>query len=132
MHRWTLIHRLSIVQNSEGKDLRLFREMLDSSGHADTMLPSCIRKGSELMGPLSSSGVLQKENTFATLTPEEVRVHSASAREAIWSSFKGTTSDRVAQKVFRITKEEKDDGWLKGPFYGDLPMDAVLTRRFGD
>ena len=118
----------------EGKDLRLFREMLDSSCHADTMLPSCIRKGSELMGPLPSSGVLQKENTFATLTPEEVRVNSASASEAIWNSCKGTTSDRVAQEVFfsRITKEKKDDGWLEGPFYGDLPMDAVLTRRFRD
>ena len=86
------------------------------------------------MGPLPSSGVLQKENTFATLTPEEVRVNSASASEAIWNSCKGTTSDRVAQEVFfsRITKEKKDDGWLEGPFYGDLPMDAVLTRRFGD
>ena len=67
----------------EGKDLRLFREMLDSSGHADTMLPSCIRKGFELMGPLPSSGVLQKENTFATLTPEEVGVNTASTRKAI-------------------------------------------------
>ena len=95
------------------------------------MLPSCIRKGSELTGPLPSSGVLQKENTFATLTPEEARVNTASAREAIWNSCKGTTSDRVAQEVFRITEEEKDDGWLEGPFYGDLPMDAVLTRRFG-
>ena len=58
----------------------------------------------------------RRKNTFATLTPEEVRVNSASAREAIWNSCKGTTSDRVAQEVFRITKEEKDDGWLEGPF----------------
>ena len=82
-------------------------------------------------GPLPSSGVLQKENTFATPTPEEVRVNTASTRKAIWDSCKGTSSDRVAQEVFRITKEEKDDGWLEGPFYDDLPMDAVLTRRFG-
>ena len=34
-----------------GKDLRLFQEMLDSSGHADSKLPSCIRDGFELMGP---------------------------------------------------------------------------------
>ena len=64
----------------EGKDIRLFQEMLDSSGHADTMLPSSIRKGFELMGPLPSSGVLQKKNTFATLTPEEVRANAASTQ----------------------------------------------------
>ena len=115
----------------EGKDLRLFQEMLDSSGHADTMLPSCIRNGFELMGPLPSSGVLQKKNTFATLTPEEVRANAASTRKAIWNSCKGSASDRVAQEVFRITKEEKANGWLEGPFYDDLPMDAILTRHFG-
>ena len=105
--------------------------MLDSSGHADTMLPSSIRKGFELMGPLPSSGVLQKKNTFATLTSEEVRANAASTRKAIWNSCKGSASDRVAQEVFRITKEERDCGWLEGPFYDDLPMDAILTRRFG-
>ena len=105
--------------------------MLDSIGHAGTVFPSCIRKSFELMGHLPSSGVLQKENTFATLTPEGVRVNTASTRKAIWDSCEGTTSDRVAQEVFRITKQEKGDGWIEGPFYDDLPMDAVLTRRFG-
>ena len=51
--------------------------------------------------------------------------------KAIWNSCKGSASDRVAQEVFRITKEERDCGWLEGPFYDDLPMDAILTRRFG-
>ena len=114
-----------------GKDLRLFQEMLDSSGHADSKLPSCVRDGFELMGPLPLSGVLQKKTTFATLTPEEVRANAASTRKAIWNSCKSTTCDRVAEEVFRITQEERNQGWLEGPFYDDLPEDSVLTRRFG-
>ena len=97
----------------EGKDLRLFQEMLDSSGHADTMLPSCIRKGFELMGPLPSSGVLQKKNTFATLTPEEVRANTASTRKAIWNSCKALLQIGWLRKFFASPKRRKIVDGLK-------------------
>ena len=115
----------------EGKDLRLFQEMLDASGHADSHLPSCIREGFHLMGPLPNSGVLQRKSTFATLTPDEVRANAAAVRTAIWNACKGTKHDRVAEEVSRITKEEKMNGWLEGPFFDDIPEGAVLSRRFG-
>ena len=91
----------------EGKDLRLFQEMLDSSGHADTMLPACIREGFELMGPLPSSGVLQKKNTFATLTPEEVRANAASTRKAIWNSCKGDAPENLKRCTIDLRKAYK-------------------------
>ena len=38
----------------------------------------------------------------------------------------------MAKEIHRITLEERDRGWLKGPYkLADLPSGSVLTRRFG-
>ena len=50
----------------KGKDLRLFKEMLDASGHVDSGLPEQVKKGIDIMGPLPDSGAMPKR-TFLQL-----------------------------------------------------------------
>ena len=73
-----------------GKDLRLFQEMLDASGHVDSKLPDQVRRGFDVMGPLPDLGAMPKRNTFATLTPKEVRENSSATNTAIFHASKAS------------------------------------------
>ena len=47
-------------------------------------------------------------------------------------STKKVVDRDISSEVYKITMEERDKGWLRGPFeLGDLPDKAILTRRFG-
>ncbi|CAE7316422.1 unnamed protein product [Symbiodinium sp. CCMP2592] len=115
----------------KGKDLRLFKEMLDESGHVDSGLPSQVKRGFDIMGPLPASGAMPKKNTFATLTPKEVRDNASSINKAILGACRSSKDKQVAEEVFALTCDEKERGWLDGPHDFPLPDGAVLTRRFG-
>ena len=114
-----------------GKDLRLFKQMLDASGHVDSNLPKDVKNGFDIMGPLPDSGAMPKKASFATVTPAEVRANSSATNKAILHSCKSSKCDRISTEVFRLTCEEKEKGWLDGPHAFPLPEGAVLTRRFG-
>ncbi|CAE7340175.1 unnamed protein product [Symbiodinium sp. CCMP2592] len=115
----------------KGKDLRLFKEMLDESGHVDSGLPSQVKRGFDIMGPLPASGAMPRKNTFATLTPKEVRDNASSINKAILGACRSSKDKQVAEEVFALTCDEKERGWLDGPHDFPLPDGAVLTRRFG-
>ena len=115
----------------KGKDLRLFKEMLDASGHVDGALPEQVKRGFDIMGPLPDSGAMPKKNVFATLTPKEVRENSSAINKAILFACKASKDKEVSREVFELTREEKSRGWLDGPHVFPLPEGAVLTRRFG-
>ena len=115
----------------KGKDLRLFKEMLDASGHVDSNLPEQIKNGFDIMGPLPDSGAMPKKNTFASLTPAEVREQSFATNCAIFNACRGSKDSVVSSEVYRLTCEEKERGWLDGPHTFPLPPGSVLTRRFG-
>ena len=119
------------AQILQGKDLRLFDEMLNAAGHKDGDLAAHVRRGFDLMGPLPVSNVMPRKNTFATLTPAEVRESSAEVGKAIWNSCKATPVDEIAHEVHRLTLEEAQKGWLQGPLQEPPPAGSVLTRRFG-
>ena len=112
----------------KGKDLRLFKEMLDASGHVDSSLPEQIKNGFDIMGPLPDSGAMPKKNTFATLTPDEVR---GSPRQLTVCACRGSKDRADSAEVFRLTCGERERGWLDGPHASPLPPGSVLTRRFG-
>ena len=114
------------------KKLRVFDEMVRSSGYADLGIVKDISRGFDLMGGLPPSNVFEKKTTFGTLLPEHVRMVSSATRKAIFNSSRRVNDEEVAKEICRITEEEVNKGWLVGPLkFGDLAEGSSLTRRFG-
>jgi hypothetical protein len=116
----------------KGKNLKLFSEILEFAGNQDKNIVSDICKGFDLLGPLPKTGIMPSKLTVATLTPQDVKDASDTSRLAIWNSTRKCVDDDLCKDVYRLTLEERDSGWLKGPLsLEDLPQGATLTRRFG-
>ena len=116
----------------KSKPTSLFHEMMLAAGHGDTTLVEDIRQGFDLLGPIKPSSVLPKKTTVATLSIDDVRVSTPANQKAIWESTKACRDLGIAAEVHRLTLEERDKGWLSGPFtLDDVPPTAIITRRFG-
>ena len=122
-------HAKQILKN---KNLCLFAELVEESGSPDITLASDIARGFDLMGPIRTGGVFPHKPLFATLLPEQVREMSGLARSATWSAVKKGRENEMCQEIFDATIEERDKGWMRGPFtFEQLPEGSILTRRFG-
>eukprot|EP00439_Symbiodinium_sp_Y106_P070426 s3057_g12.t1 len=92
--------------------------MMQAAGHNDVNLVSDIQNGFDLL--------------VASLSVDDVRIATPANQRAIWEATKSCRDLDVAAEVYRLTLEERDRGWLTGPFaLGDVPATAVVTRRFG-
>lgn len=124
---------MSLQKGLAKKNLQLFHEIFVASGSPDVGLASNIARGFDLMGDIPLVGFVYPEKaTHATLLPEQVRDMASVARAAIWEATKKVVEPEITEEVYKITMEERDRGWLRGPFSLDqLPQNAVLSRRFG-
>ena len=116
----------------KGKNLQLFDEMNKASGSPDTEIASNMANGFDLMGTIPTGGIFPTKPLHATLTPDQVRAMSKISRQAVWKSTSRCSNLELAGEVYKATIDERDRGWLRGPFdIRHLPDKAVLTRRFG-
>lgn len=124
---------MSLQKGLAKKNLQLFHEIFVASGSPDVGLASNIARGFDLMGDIPLVGFVYPEKaTHATLLPEQVRDMASVAHAAIWEATKKVVEPEITEEVYKITMEERDRGWLRGPFSLDqLPQNAVLSRRFG-
>ena len=114
------------------KRLLVFEEMLKSGGYKDVKLVRDISKGFDLMGDLPCSRVFLHRETFATLTPDQVRESAALNRKAILESVSRPMEDSICKGVYEATMKELEAGWITGPIRPEqLDERAVCTRRFG-
>lgn len=119
-------------KNLANKNLQLFHEMVVASGSPDVGIASNISRGFDLMGSIPVGSIYPEKATHATLLPDQVRNMAGTARAAIWEATKKVVDPETTEEVYRITLEERDKGWLRGPFTLDqLPANAVMSRRFG-
>ncbi|CAE7823076.1 unnamed protein product [Symbiodinium sp. CCMP2592] len=115
-----------------GKPMKLFGEMVEAAGHADVNLVRDIQHGFDLLGEIPSSSVLPKKTTVASLSIEDVRIATPANQRAIWETTRTCRDPEITSEVYRLTLEERDKGWLTGPFtLADVPETAIITRRFG-
>lgn len=126
----SLPNHCSEVLNS--KRLLVFEEMLKASGYKDAKLVKEISRGFDLMGELPRSHVFVHRETFATLTPKQVRESAAMNRQAIVASVAKPMDEKICKGVYEATLKELEAGWLTGPIpLSHLDDLAVCTRRFG-
>ncbi len=126
----TLPKHCADILNS--KRLLVFKEMLVECSHPDKELCENICRGFDLLGDLPSSRVFNSRSTFATLTPDQVRVTAKLNREAIFNSAGRDMDQDICEGVYEATTKELNEGWLDGPVDAKVLLDHdIVTRRFG-
>ncbi|CAE7487214.1 unnamed protein product [Symbiodinium sp. CCMP2592] len=89
-----------------GKPMKLFGEMVKAAGHADV--------------------------NWYEIYRTDVRIATPANQRAIWEATRTCRDPEITSEVYRLTLEERDKGWLTGPFtLADVPETAIVTRRFG-
>ena len=74
------------------------------------------------MGPLPSSGVMPRKVVVGTLTERDVLDTADANNKAIWNAAHSCQDAQIAQDVYQATLDEKEKGWLSGPYtLKDLP-----------
>ena len=133
--RWKLRQReiaVACKRYAYGQKSGPAEELVQASGSPDKDLAHQIARGFDLMGTIPTENSFPQKLLHATLTPGQVREMSSISRPATWQSTKKCMDKDLASEVHRITLEECERGWLKGPFSShELPDSAILTRRFG-
>ena len=115
----------------QGKRLLLLKEMLQDAGYCDVGIVDQIASGFDLMGHIPEAGVFRSKTVPATLTPDEVRRTAKHTRQGILLGAAEGLRDEHALRLYEITLEERDKGWLQGPIDPSTLDDrASVSRRF--
>ena len=122
-------HRAKVLST---KRLVLFRRMLVEAGHEDDGLVENIRNGFDLVGDIPKSGIYKKRVKPAAITTDELHSSAKRTRKAIIHSTTGSDDAAVDIGVYQSTLDEKERGWLHGPYTEQqLEDNCTVTRRFG-
>ncbi|CAE7485409.1 unnamed protein product, partial [Symbiodinium necroappetens] len=122
-------HCRDVLKN---KSMPLFAEMLEAANYPDKDLVKTMCSGFDLLGQIPASGVLPEKHMDALLTIDEVRSLTPEVRSAILHQRDDGKDLEILTAVHKLTLEERDRGWLRGPLKSsEIPSDSVVTRRFG-
>ena len=125
-----------MAQLMKGKNLLLWRELMKQTGVDDpTLFDECVA-GFRLVGQAPTSPQFPHGFVPMQQTPEELQRKAVWLRKSNTSKCRSTGRGDLDELVWKQTLEERDLGWLKGPF--DEPeIDALVgsaqwlaTRRF--
>ena len=120
----------------EGKNLLLWRELMKQTEFDDpTLFDECVN-GFKLVGQAVCSPQFPQHHVSMQQTPEELRSKSIWLRKSNAAKCKSTGRAELDDLVWSQTLEERDKGWLKGP-YTEKEVDELVgsnrwlaTRRF--
>ena len=122
----------SLQQILAPKRLLLWKEMLQHYGYPDCEVFDEVIAGIDLAGPVAAVPAFDPCFKPAKLSLSELAQTAKASRVAMLQTVRSSGDAEVDSTVFAKTLEELDCGWLEGPFEpGDLPADAVVSRRFG-
>jgi hypothetical protein len=119
----------------EGKNLLLLKKLISISGFPDTSLADDIAAGFDMIGDGRISNALNRKIVPATVTEQELKTRSETARKLVAETCVSSGDCEIDEELYRITIEERDAGWLSGPFT-ENEMDQMFdqwlpNRRFG-
>ena len=120
----------------KGKNLLLWKELMEQTGVDDpTLFEECV-SGFRLVGQAQASPQFPYGFVPMQQTPEELQRKAIWLRKANTSKCRSTGRNELDELVWKQTLEERDLGWLKGPF-DENEIDALVgssqwlaTRRF--
>ena len=112
------------------KRLLLWEAILKGSSYPDMGVVSEMKAGVQLTGEPDITGLFKPNFRPMDCTPASVRERAKDFRTLVLKSV--VSQKGLDGSVMTKTLEERDRGWLVGPFkLDDLPDDAIISRRFG-
>ena len=119
-------HRRKIL---EGKRILLLKEIIRDMQYPDPEIADLIADGFDLIGTCGGGNVLPQDFQPATLTAQDLGLHSEASNKAIIFSTKSSGDESINQELWKKTQEEVEKGWLKK--LHSLPQDGGrVSRRF--
>jgi len=109
----TLPSHLQVIL--KGKNLLLFRELLEQHGYPDVGIVDELTNGFRVTGKLVASKVWSRELKPATMSIEEFRQRSVWSNKALSTKCISSGDGAVDDQVWQQTLEEVEKGWLAGP-----------------
>ena len=120
----------------KGKDLQLWKHMLEASGFCEPTLVDEVAKGFDLIGATGASAIFPYEVRMAKFSVEQVRAQAKWRSQALLRQEDRPRNLDLIEATWQETLKEVDSGWLVGPFtYSELCSEVgstcLLSRRFG-
>lgn len=110
----------------EGKRLSALRLILQRADYPDIQIIDDIVAGLALTGPLPISGVYPRKLRSASITAAQLKCGAKWTRKGLIARVKSSGDLEVDARVWSEALEEKEKGWLSGPF-----SEAELITKFG-
>ena len=120
----------------EGKNLLVWKTLMEDTGFDDPTLFDELTQGFKLVGQAKASPQFPRGFSSMVQTPGELRLKSTWMRKANQAKCKSSGRPELDALVWTQTLEERDAGWLKGPYSEDEVTQMVgstqwlATRRF--
>ena len=105
-----------LKQILKGKQLLLFKEILALHKYPDVQIIDDIIRGADIVGKTPSCPIYQKCLVPATLSTEELKSRAPMARKIIIQNVESQPPTEMDGELWSATMEERDKGWLIGPF----------------
>lgn len=115
-----------------GKNLTLFKRLLEEAGHGDCDLVDQLAHGFDLTGSLPESQVFSRKIRPAAISCNELRRIADLSREGMLQTVTSSGDLELDEQLYSATLREVEKGFLVGPLDpNSLPPGSTLTRRFG-
>ena len=116
----------------QGKNLLLFKTLMEDAAHGDSDLVDQLVCGFDLTGSLPESQVFARKLRPATMSCVELRRISELCRHNMLQTVVSSGDPDLDGQLYAATLKEVNKGFLTGPVKpSDLPEGSTLTRRFG-
>jgi len=115
-----------------GKNLLLFKTLMEDAMHRDSDLVDQLASGFDLTGGLPESQVFARKMRPAAMSRVELRRISGLCRQNMLQTVVSSGDPKLDSQLYAATMKEVSKGFLIGPIEpADLPEGSTLTRRFG-
>ena len=116
----------------QGKNLLLFKALMEDAKHRDSDLVDQLASGFDLTGGLPESNVFARKMRPAAMSCVELRRISELCRQSMLQTVVSSGDPELDSQLYAATMKEVSKGFLIGPVeLADLPEGSTLTRCFG-
>ena len=120
----------------EGKNILLMRQVAEDIQWPDSSLFDEMIQGFKITGNFSACGVFKPQVNVPDMSVEQLDMNAKFLRPMILGRMKLTEKDELHDELVQVTLNERDKGWLDGPYTTEQVSDMfgkdwLPVRRFG-
>ena len=115
----------------ESKRIAFMRHVIQEEGYDDKHLADDLEQGFAIVGEAPRSSVLPSKVVPATISQQDLGLHSSKANKALRYMTRSSGDDALDNQLWEKTQAEVTKGWMVGPLDWDaLPPGSSASRRF--